>query len=84
MARPLSGEVLLVISLGVLLLGCSAKPPEKPIVLRPHHSERRLVRRPIPPAAASAAPLTQDEKEDLFRDFEAYLSRTAKTPENPQ
>lgn len=54
MAKPLSHWTLLTLLLAAPLLGCVAKPPEKPIVLRPPHSERRLVRRAPRPAAGQA------------------------------
>lgn len=84
MARPLLSRALLTIMLAAPALGCVAKPPEKPIVLRPHHPERRLANRPrvAPPAAEpeSAASLSQDDKERLFRDFDAYLARSGRSP----
>ena len=70
-------------------VGCAAKPPERPIVLRPRHPERRLARRPrtspataTPPAEAPVESpvesMSPGEKENLFRDFDAYLSHTGK------
>lgn len=59
------------------MLGCVAKPPEKPIVLRPPPPERRLVHRPPrqPPAqtaaksgtppASAAVPVPLPENEEL-------------------
>lgn len=81
MPKPLSSRALLSLFLVVPLLGCTAKPPERPIVLRPHHSERRLARRPPTPVAQAEAPattLSPDEKENLFRAFESYLSKNGK------
>lgn len=46
MPKPLSSRTLLALTLVAPMLGCVAKPPEKPIVLRPPHPERRLARRP--------------------------------------
>lgn len=109
MARLLPVSTLLALCLVAPILGCVAKPPEKPIVLRPAHPERRFAkplsrRAPQPgraPDAATAdtshsphesdaphassepltaAPLTSDEKNDLFQSFESYLFHNGHAP----
>lgn len=55
MPKPLSSRTLLTLLLVAPILGCVAKPPERPIVLRPPHPERRLAHRPPPRNSPSAA-----------------------------
>lgn len=83
MTGPFPGRVLLPMWMAASVLGCAAKLPEKPIVLRPHHPKQRLVHQPPPAAPAEPATLSPGEKENLFRDFDDYLSRNAKPAGNP-
>lgn len=98
MGRPLPHRALLTVIVGLLLFGCAAKPPEKPIVLRRTSLERRIPRAAVPrrphmtipaatptapkvesgsPAPAEAPPLTADQKEELFQQFDSFLAKPA-------
>lgn len=52
MRKLLSSRTLLALLLVAPMLGCVAKPPERPIVLRPPH---RLAHRPPRPTPSEAA-----------------------------
>ena len=95
MAKPLASRTPLILLLVTPLLGCVAKPPERYIVLRPYHSERRMARpiaKPapittpdgvagaVPASADQKMPLNSTEKEALFRDFDAFLARSRPSP----
>lgn len=53
--RPPSRQTLLALLSAVSVVGCVAKPPERPIVLRPYHPERHVVHRHRPTPATEAA-----------------------------
>ena|SRR4051794_33048707 len=103
MPIPFPSRPLLALPLMAPLLGCASKPAEPPIVLRPQHTTKSALHRPVPKSkqetrtasapANSAAPspanettappadpagLTNEQKEALFRDFDAYLSKPSR------
>lgn len=74
--KPCPYRSLLALMLVVPMLGCAARRPEKPIVLRPSHPPRRTVQRPParpatvevktePSKAAPASPAPTAEESGL-------------------
>lgn len=86
MVEPLPHRALLIVLVGLMVFGCAAPPPEKPIVLRRPFSDRRPAKTSVPrrPAASSPAvpatpapdpAMTPEQKSELFRQFDRYLAQ---------
>ena len=65
MRASASRRTLLAVLVAVSVVGCAAKPPERPIVLRHYHPERRVAHRHRPTPAGPSAKTASGSEPDL-------------------